>query len=1209
MSSPEPLSLKTQENGITDDLSSHKFNLFQQFFVVGLDPKLSYNLYKIDLKLLPKELSSPKIISKYPNCTLPYINIPDPFVASHCFPKGFLDKIIYYKDEELNEKYKTREEWVFSLDNLEVQDYSSSLRTNKVYYTCLLFYEKISNFKNLSNYRRKMSFKSEEILEEEKNKNMLIPKVICLSSFKPLFMKAAKILRFIKIYYDKCNFEALFDKDNFYPIENIIEEIIYSIPGLPRGNFIIRLNCGFFFGEDKLNLLNRKSVVSNINVSTNNKIEMIFDESPINKSPKAIINYSLLLTFFTVEEIFDIIRSIILEEPILFFCEDIFNLTYTIEGLLALIYPFSYTHPVVSVLPEENFSFINVFYHFIFGINYKYSEELWKEKFEYLGDKQKIVIIPIEIRFPNFLNDIENKKTSNYIIKTKFSNSQTPLVQLTHLSNYKNKSKKETSDKNLKITKLPIHYSSKCIKRLEPLIISKLKERREIAQKNNKELKSEEKDQICNKEVVDNFLYFFTCILLNYQEFFKVKYEKIKNPNNDSSSDKDNIAFRRPEEIEMKNIRNELIINDMFNTTGFIANTPALDRPFYEKFFKTQMFYNFIKKKLFPISVKDKLDILFFDDKINEKLSREINLKKIDIKFLEDKCETISGDISVDPMKKEISEETKTFFEDKHNCEKALNYFQYIIKDINTPPRKTPPRNFSSESSFSQDGIFNNLYEDYSITRFKFYYFVFPKLLNDGIFFQNRKKETKKDENKLFRYNNFCFYNVFEKEGIKIVNNPVMTSNYKNYNYSLNPMKFRLSNYVNYTISVNKLWLHLLAKTFYNIPNNQKLYYFYQIMKFLREKQQIIDDNTLFILFKAFYKFGDKNIIREFFINFNRRKTAYTPFLFLKDKVKKRNNFIEYRSLAEKDHKIEDKFIFIINSFCTKIEEKKDPNNKSLFNVCGEQTIEEIYSMFNEKEKYMKFECNKESNKIPNKQPIIISCFYDKGDSLRYQINFRLITPSFILRQNWFANTDSLNIEFMRKEYLECYLSAIFYFHKQGLIFDFLLPKTNQKRDLFIENIAKDNNIINQEIILGENKENKKNEDDIKKEDKIEENKTEADTNEEIKKEEDKIEVDIKEEMVKQEDKIEVNIKEEMVKEENKKEEQKKENKKEDIREKLFMSTNVGLDLGGLDIEFSSSPPESKKMSKSPKKSQWKKKQSNTFTLAEFKLLNLEESK
>ena len=302
---------KSEKNILNDDISYHKYNLFQQFFVIGLDPKISYNLYNIDFKHYPTELLpllTPKVISIFPNKSLPYINIPNSFVASHCFPKGILDKIIYFQDGELAEKSKQNEQFVFSLDNLVEQDFDSSLRINKLYYNCLLFYEKVENFNNFSNYRRKMSFKSEEILEKEKNKNILIPKVICFSSFSPLISSASKILFLIKEYCDRYNFESLFDKDNFYPIENIIEGLLYNIPGLPRGNFKIRLDIGAFYDENDLQK-NDDIVKSNAEL-TNKKHEMIIEESPINKSPKAIINYSLLMTFFTVEELFDIIRSI-----------------------------------------------------------------------------------------------------------------------------------------------------------------------------------------------------------------------------------------------------------------------------------------------------------------------------------------------------------------------------------------------------------------------------------------------------------------------------------------------------------------------------------------------------------------------------------------------------------------------------------------------------------------------------------------------------------------------------------------------------------------------------------------------------------------------------------------------------------------------------------------------------------------------------------
>ena len=1163
MSTLEPTSNQSQENldyTNANTLSSHKFNLFQQFFVIGLDPKISYNLHKIEIKQIPSELLFPCVISKFPNISLPYLNIPDSFVASHCFPNGILDKIISYKNEELDYKIKQVEGFVFSLDNLAMEDNSSSLRTNKLYYNCLLFYEKLDDINNFSNYRRKKTFKSETNSEEEKNKNILIPKVICLSSFSPLFMNVEQILLLIKKYCDNYNFEALSNKDNFYPIENFIEQIIYDLPGLPRGKFTIRLNCEAFLEADESSKENKDITPANNNES-NKKMEIIFEESQINKCLRIISNYSLLMTFFTVEEIFDIIRSIILEEPILFFSDNISYLTHTIEGILALIYPLTYTHPVVSVLPEENFSLINVFYHFIFGINYKYSEELWKQKFEYIGDKSKIVIIPIETRFPNFLNELDKEKNQDSIIINKTSDPQKPLVQLAKLISYKNN---KPTDK--KAIKLPMHYSSKCIKRLGPLILTKMKEEKT---KKNRDLSAKEKDQICNKEIIENFLYFFTCILINYQDFIKVKYERIKTQiNSRGSFDLLDNNLKRPDEIENKYLYHELKIDDMFNITDFINNTAALDRPFYKKFVKTQIFFTFIKKKLFPISTLDKIDILYFDEKIREKLSRESKIKKIATKFLEDKIETISGDISIDLTKKEISDETKEFLSNEHNCEKSLNYCQYIVKDNNPDKNKKSMRPYGSMDENSQQNI-----AEKNLPNFKFYYFVFPKLLNDGIFYRNRKKEIK-DEKNTAKYNRRCFYKVFEEEALKIINNPLMSANYKNYSYCLNPISANTQNNIQYIKAINELWIQLFAKTFYYIPNNKKWYYFDQIIQFIGINEQTIETNTFILLFNTINKYGDKRMNQDFFVSFSGRKKSYTSFLFLKEKMKKKNNYIDYYSCVDKDIKIEDKFLFIINSFCTQVEENKtEGNQEKLFNICGEPNSKDISLLYNDKDKYINFECKKEASKFPTKQALIVSCFYEKGEGLRYQINFRLISPSYILKQKWFTNTDNLDINFMRREYLDCYLSAIFYFHQQGLVFDFLLPKESKKKDLSIESISSNMHVVNIEIKT-----------DTKKEEIKDEKKEDKEKNEEEKKEEG--------EKKEKEEIKEKNIEKEEINEDNKK--------------KIFMSCNFGLDLGGQNIELSDSPSDYQKKSKSPKKNTIKK--TTTITAGEFKL-NIEDNK
>ena len=453
---------------------------------------------------------------------------------------------------------------------------------------------------------------------------------------------------------------------------------------------------------------------------------------------------------------------------------------------------------------------ISAFNHFIFGINCQYSEDLIKQKIINLDGKKIVVIVRIENRFSNPLNSGEKDKLKYSVISTLKANKKKPLIKLDQLKNY-GKENNQNTDKCIQekklSPKLPIHYFGKCSKRLEPSISSKLKEA--TSKSKNKTLSIGEKDRIFNNEIIENFLYFFTCILLNYQEFC-IKYEKIKkgillnesgneNPSlvESLSEEEINYVYERKCELDEKNIMNNLDINDMFNCAGFISTTPALDRPFYEKFFQTKIFFNFIKKKIFPCSVQDKLDVLFFDDKINEKLSRESKMKKIETKFIEDDLKNLSGEIAIESFRRPINDELKIYLSNKSNCDKGLNYFQYIVKHINTKFENRKTRNYENEEE-------NRLSTDsYSRTstaeikdKYKFYYFVFPKLLNDGIFFKEKRLEEEelgnefwtKLRNKFTSYNSNCLYNQFEKEGLKIINNPYMTYNYKTYNYSLNPL-------------------------------------------------------------------------------------------------------------------------------------------------------------------------------------------------------------------------------------------------------------------------------------------------------------------------------------------------------------------------------------------------------------------------------------
>ena len=713
---------ETIKNEISIYLSEHKYNLYQQFFIVGIEPLLMFNINKIELKTTPEPYISPKIISKFPPNDLYYLNISDNIIASHCFPNGILDSIIEYNESNYETNIKHQVDFVFSLENQYPEEKTSSLKTNKVYYSCLLFYENVENYHEWVEYKKNV-FKDNNIglyngFAEAKNKGLLIPKVICLSSFKPFFEESIKILESLKKYVDNYIYNKV-SKDNFniYPIEKIIEGLIYNLPALPRSNFSLKLNKETFeptYIENKNNEYNKSNtinIVKNEDVNQLNTDEIIFYEKPFNSQPKNIINYSILMKYFRIKEVFEIIKFILLEEPILFFCEDTHILTYVIEGIISLIYPFEYQYPIISVLPEENYSFISIFKHFIFGINYKYFDEIFQKKGIILDDKKYIIIIKKEKRFDNILNYEEEDSLKYSVISSIFSDVSKPFLKIVQdpINDFGNHNDNENISEKRKIT-LPLHYLEKCTKRLEKNTIEKFKEitNKNKNKKNNFEEK--EKEKVFNDEIRKTFIYFFSCILLRYQSFC-IEYEKnnevlglndsncnmsnfylsssliTNNRVNSFSTEKDfDFFLERKIELEEKFMLDKLKISDLFNCKKFIEDndTPKLDRPFYKYFFGTEVFFNFIKKKIFPNSLQDKLDILFFDYRINEKLTRGSRKIKVETKFFNETIENLSGEINIKSFKKEPSKKLVEFLNtDNKNCKLGVNYFQIISKDPN----------------------------------------------------------------------------------------------------------------------------------------------------------------------------------------------------------------------------------------------------------------------------------------------------------------------------------------------------------------------------------------------------------------------------------------------------------------------------------------------------------------------------------------------
>ena len=1021
-------------------VSSHKFNLFQQFFIIGLDPKVLYNINDIEILSLPNQILEPKIISKYPNTPLPYLCIPDVVIASHCFPNGFKNTII-----ENNQKEQIKEEYfIFSIENQGYEDKESSLRTKRVYYTCYLFYENIEDYRTCINLRKNIKNK---VLES--NGGLFIPKVICFSSFFPFYQQTTIILKNLKQYIDKFSYNNCFVNNenaekNLIPIEKIIEGLIFNIPSLPRAKYTIRIpNDTFCIPNKEVRPIKKKVNNKNVNQEIVYNKEVIFKMAPVNQLPLPIIDYSQLMYYLQIDDIFEIIKWIILEVPIIFFCDNIKVLTYTIEGLIALIYPFEYTYPIISILPEYNYSLISILKHFIFGINYKYTKDIFTQKGINIQSHNTLIVVKIEKKYDEI--NIKEKLNTSPIIILK-SDKNRPVLKLDQLYSYYNENNQQEIKKieqghakKQKIT-LPLHNKEKFKKKFIDNVESKIKD---ICNKQKKrKLNKEEYNTIISTELCENIFNFFVSSLLHYQEFcFKLIKKKNKNL---KVLDKNSIynIYEKDDIIEQKYNENKIEINDIFNVNEYINTIPQLDKYFYSIFLTTKLFYNFMMKKIFPVSVQDKMDVLFFDEKINEKLARDSGNKKFVSLFLKNEFNNLKENIILTSFRKPITQDYTEFLSTQGNQFRALNYFQYIAK--------------VDKKDVKEDDNMDDELNDVS-----FNYFVFPKLLNDDVFYKEEFTLEKfwAEERSIFTSSNSnCIFNHFEKECQNMLNIPDVVQKYNDYNYSLNMVStfnVKMKDYI------QLLWLQYFAKTFhYTLLSERKIQF--DTMMTILKTLQIVDPNTNNILFWTINKYGDRNMNQDLFINLKNK--TYTTYLALREKSLIQNNFIRYKDNVE----------------MTEEEKNEKLNNKSLMlfednancenQLCNEQYNVQEKFLFNESisrnDNFVKFKCEK----CKSEQYIWIKSVYDNGLGKGININFRLISPLALLKRKWFQDQLDLDLNYITKEHLEPYMSAMFYFYLQGIFCGFMIPPRKKNIQYKIEqnsvyNIEKTPNIIQSKII------------------------------------------------------------------------------------------------------------------------------------------------
>ena len=313
--------------------------------------------------------------------------------------------------------------------------------------------------------------------------------------------------------------------------------------------------------------------------------------NPINQIPNSGADVNIILKM-DIHMIFDILKFVILEVPVIFFCEKKLSLVNMVKSFEEIIFPFSYPFPVIEILPKVYYKSLEKLSCFLVGINQKYKNEFFQENGINLNDKE---FVAVDIREEQVKYHYFNNKKEKYGILLKDFSGKIE----------KNQKVNKISKKDIKF---PQHYLDKLIKNISNLLIDENRLKKKI-----NDIKSEDIRYV--------FFYFFISMFQNYKSFLELSPKELK----DAFTGLDNY--------------NKIDIKKMFKCDEFISkDMDTID--FYGCFLDTKIFKNFLIKNLFPSTIEEKMEILLLDENIRKKKN-----KKMKNKFFQENTYFLDSDI------------------------------------------------------------------------------------------------------------------------------------------------------------------------------------------------------------------------------------------------------------------------------------------------------------------------------------------------------------------------------------------------------------------------------------------------------------------------------------------------------------------------------------------------------------------------------------
>ena len=977
------------KNPLTDDL------LIKHFFILGIDTDkiIDTNYFSNIKNISDSHKLTPSILSFFPSFPKNSIYIDKNILLHHCFPNGFYIK-------KFNQ-FPFPEHFTFELSNFPLNNKQSSL-----YFTCLSFYEPIENynlFKIIHDKGAKFAQKYLQTPQNSQNDNLYNNDIGITCPLIGQGYYIEKVIGFISgEYHPKVLTKILYLLHGKYtghfneikePLEKIIENLIFKIPAMK-------------FGKCKLEVRIFKK-------------EHYFEYQPVNSVPLSDIEINKLFERYDVNDILQIFKYLLLEEPILIFSEKKSELTSAFDSLLSLLYPFKYIQPHCSILPNNSFGLIESCDKFIFGINQSYSDDFFRKNEISIFNK-KIIILDLDKKAKYIFKKFD-------VIQIDLDNDFNEDFELFNEKDIKNKDDLKYNYRNINYNKsqnlekkeieteieLPTHYK----KKTNNILLDYIKS---LGKYQNQNTYYSEIDNF-NHKIKEQFSYFLVSILLDYPNFIKYDFETV--------------------DKYLLNPENDFIIDNIFDVEGFI-NMHKVDELFYRKFFQTNIFKYFIIKKIYPINLEDKIDILYFDERIADKNNKYIFGNKVDTPFMYYQFNSTEQKIFIESEYFSINE-INFIQNDSYNIKNHLKYYQVVITNLNN--------------------------------QISIKYPVFPKLLYDDFYFGKTYFE-------LYRINNIPPLNVNLinqkiKEIYKLIKSPEFNSIYKSYNYSLNNydesnlLKIEQKDYL------SNIWVALNALTLNYCKNDEeKNSRFSEIIEKLYDSYYI-DIEIITLILIVISKYGTSEQLLITFVKILKNKILLKNYTlhsilitnltksFNSDNLSSKTNIISSRAaiLNKKDSNMElinlENLTFSKRGIYSQDENTQESIEFGLKTMCCHcRRLNEI-----EYELLLKIKGK------PN--GVLLQCGNcKKSFSPRIKVNIdNKIIESFELISCWdmlqfikneFMTNNKFNIDVInfKKNYNEFFWNAVFYFSLNELNFDFLTPYVKDISNNLVQNNYRNEN-------------------------------------------------------------------------------------------------------------------------------------------------------